>query len=166
MKGQDIRQLGSGTAGGRNAGRVLGRAGFAGVAVLDALKGLLAVLLARYLGLAGWWLAPVMLAVVAGHVWPAQLGFRGGKGIATMIGALLAYDPFIPLALLVLFALCFAIFRSATLGLMLASVLLPFALLALGQPAAAVVTVALLAALIVLVHRHNIRARLQRPRDA
>ena len=65
-----------------------------------------------------------------------------------------------------LFALCFAIFRSATLGLMLASVLLPFALLALGQPAAAVVTVALLAALIVLVHRHNIRARLQRPRDA
>src|SRR5947207_7623420 len=74
--GQDIRQLGSGNVGGRNAGRVLGRPGFAIVAVGDALKGLLAVLLARYLGVSGWALAAVLAAVLAGHIWPAQLGFK------------------------------------------------------------------------------------------
>jgi glycerol-3-phosphate acyltransferase PlsY len=112
VKGQDIRQLGTGTVGGRNAGRVLGKAGFVAVGVLDALKGLLAVLLARYLGLMGWWLLPVLFAVVAGHIWPAQLGFRGGKGVATMIGALLASNYFIPLVLLVLFLVLLACSES------------------------------------------------------
>lgn len=162
LKRQDIRELGSGNVGGRNAGRVLGKGGFAVVAVLDALKGLLAVLLARYLGLAGWWLVPVPLAVVAGHIWPVQLGFRGGKGIATLAGALLAYDYQIALVLLVLFLIGFALFRSATLGLMLAIVLLPFVVLALGRPPSAVVALALLAAIVLYAHRGNIRARLQR----
>src|SRR5436190_20716417 len=68
--GQDIRQMGSGNVGGRNAGRVLGRAGFAIVAIGDALKGLLAVLIARYLGVGEWIGALVMLAVLAGQFWP------------------------------------------------------------------------------------------------
>ena len=157
VKGQDIRLLNTGTVGGRNAGRVLGKAGFVAVAVLDGLKGLAAVLLARYLGVTGWWLSPVMFAVVAGHVWPAQLGFRGGKGIATLVGALLAYNYLIPLVLLVLFLTLFALFRSLTLSFILAIALLPFTLLALALPLDAVVSVALLAALIVLRHRDNIR---------
>jgi glycerol-3-phosphate acyltransferase PlsY len=162
VKGQDIRQLGTGTVGGRNAGRVLGRAGFVAVAVLDGLKGLLAVLLARYLGVAGWWLAPVLLAVVAGHIWPAQLGFRGGKGIATMIGALLAYNYLVPLVLLVLFLVLFALLRSFTLGGMLGIALLPFVLLVLAQPPSVVVSVALLAIVVIFANRSNIRARLSR----
>jgi len=162
VKGQDIRQLGTGTVGGRNAGRILGKPGFVAVAVLDALKGLLAVLLARYLGLEGWWLTPALLAVVAGHIWPAQLGFRGGKGIATMIGALLAYNYLIPLVLLVLFLVCFALLRSFTLGGMLAIALLPFVLKALGQPPSVVVSVALLAMIVIFANRSNIRARLPR----
>jgi len=162
VKGQDIRQLGTGTVGGRNAGRVLGRAGFVAVGVLDALKGLLAVLLGRYLGVEGWWLAPVLLAVVAGHIWPAQLGFRGGKGIATMIGALLAYNYLIPLVLLVLFLVLFALLRSFTLGGMLAIALLPFVLLALAQPPSVVVSVALVAIVVIFANRDNIRARLSR----
>ena len=70
--GQDIRQLGSGNVGGRNAGRVLGLAGFAIVAVVDALKGLLAVLFARYLGVGEWTMALVMLAVLMLHPPPAS----------------------------------------------------------------------------------------------
>lgn len=162
LKGRDIRTLGSGTVGGRNAGRVLGPAGFAAVAVLDALKGLLAVLLARYLGLDGWWLLPVLLAVVAGHIWPAQLGFRGGKGIATMIGALLAYSYLIPLIMLGLVLALYAILRSLTLGAMLAFALMPAVLLALGQPPAAAATMAALAAVVIYANRENIRVRLQR----
>lgn len=164
VKGQDIRTLGSGNVGGRNAGRVLGRAGFAAVAVLDALKGLLAVLFARYLGLAGWALVPVMLAAVAGHIWPAQLGFRGGKGIATMVGALLAYNYLIPLVLLGLVLGLIVFARSLTLAGMAAIALLPLVLLALSLPLDAVVATALLAVVVIYVHRHNIRARL-RPAD-
>jgi glycerol-3-phosphate acyltransferase PlsY len=161
LKGRDIRTLGSGTVGGRNAGRVLGPAGFAAVAVLDALKGLLAVMLARYLGVGGWGLLPVMLAAVAGHIWPAQLGFRGGKGIATMVGALLAYNYVIPLLLAGMVLALLALLRSFTLAGMLAIGLLPLLALALGYPADTVVALALLAALAIYAHRHNLLARLR-----
>jgi glycerol-3-phosphate acyltransferase PlsY len=84
--GRDLRALGSGNAGARNAGRVLGTRGFALVFALDATKGLIAVLAAR------WW-APEVAALCAvaatlGHVYPMQLQWRGGKGVATAIGAL------------------------------------------------------------------------------
>jgi acyl phosphate:glycerol-3-phosphate acyltransferase len=99
---------------------------------------------------------------VAGHIWPAQLGFRGGKGSATMIGALLGYNYLIPLVLLVLFLVGFAVLRSITLSGMLGIALLPFVLLALGQPPPVVVSVALLAIIVLFANRTNIRARLSR----
>jgi glycerol-3-phosphate acyltransferase PlsY len=159
-KGQDIRQLGSGTVGGRNAGRVVGPAGFVIVAVGDALKGLLAVSLARFLGVSGWMLVLVMLAVVAGHIWPVQLGFHGGKGAATMIGALVGYSLLSALLVLGIFLLLFAILRSFTLSGMLAFALTPLALLLLGQPLITVGAVLALAVIVLIAHRANIRARL------
>ena len=162
IKGQDIRELGSGNAGGRNAGRVLGRGGFAAVAVLDALKGVAAVLLAGALGVAGWGMLPVLFAVVAGHIWPAQLHFRGGKGIATMVGALLSYDYLIPLILLGMVVLLFAVLRSITLAFVIALALLPLALLAAGWPWPAIASVVALAVIVIYAHRANVRARLQR----
>lgn len=84
--GADLRTLHSGTTGARNAGRVLGRWGFAIVALLDGLRGLLAMVLAASLDLTGWWLTAAGLATLAGHLWPAQLGFHGGKGIAISVG--------------------------------------------------------------------------------
>lgn len=103
--GRDIRVLGSGNAGARNAGRILGRGAFAIVFVLDAAKGLLAVLVART-----WAPDLVPLCAVAatlGHVFPAQLGWRGGKGVATAIGALAALD----IAALGVIAAAFALAR-------------------------------------------------------
>ncbi|MFM8468877.1 MAG: glycerol-3-phosphate acyltransferase [Limisphaerales bacterium] len=84
--GSDLRALHSGTTGARNAGRVLGRWGFAIVALLDGLRGLLAMVLAASFGLREWWLTAAGLAVLAGHLWPVQLGFHGGKGIAVSVG--------------------------------------------------------------------------------
>ena len=81
--GQDLRTLGSGNAGARNAGRILGKTGFVQVFLGDALKGVLAVGLARAWGLADWGQMVVVLAVVAGHLWPIQLGGQGGKGAST-----------------------------------------------------------------------------------
>ncbi len=72
--GADIRRIGSSSAGARNAGRVLGRWGFALVLALDALKGVAAVWAACAIGLGG-----AAVAVVAGHVVPVQLGFRAER---------------------------------------------------------------------------------------
>jgi glycerol-3-phosphate acyltransferase PlsY len=159
--GQDIRQLGSGNVGGRNAGRVLGRFGFVIVAVGDALKGLLAVLFARYLGVGEWTMALVMLAVLAGHIWPAQLRFRGGKGAATFIGALAGYNLSIALLTAGVFVLLFVLLRSFTLAGLLALVLTPFGMLLLGRPRFEIVTVALPVLLVLFAHRENIRTKLQ-----
>lgn len=90
--GQDIRDLGSGNAGAQNAGVVLGKPWFALVLVADMLKGVLAVLAARWLQVDDVLATLVIVAVVAGHIWPVQMQFRGGMGISTSLGALLAFD--------------------------------------------------------------------------
>lgn len=159
-KGQDIRQLGSGTVGGRNAGRILGPPGFVLVVAGDVLKGVLAVLLARYLSAQTWALIAAMLAVVAGHIWPAQLGFRGGKGAATMMGVLIGYDITIALIVVGLFLVLFAIFRSFTLGGLLAFALTPIALIALGRPLESIEALLALVGVVLFAHRSNLRAKL------
>lgn len=91
--GTDIRDHGSGSAGARNVGRLTGPGGFAITFVGDVLKGVLAVTAASHAGLAPPASASAMAGVVVGHIWPIQLGFRGGRGIAPALGAFLAFDP-------------------------------------------------------------------------
>jgi acyl phosphate:glycerol-3-phosphate acyltransferase len=159
--GQDIRQLGSGNVGGRNAGRVLGRFGFVIVAVGDALKGLLAVLFARALGVGEWTMALVVLAVLVGHIWPAQLGFKGGKGAATFIGALAGYNVTIALLTAGVFVLLFVLLRSFTLAGLLALVLTPVGMFLLGKPRFEIIAVAVPVLLVIFAHRENLRTKLQ-----
>lgn len=89
--GRDVRDTGSGNAGARNVGRLLGRGGFLATLFLDAAKGALAIALAAWTGAGAWGTALALLAVVAGHVAPIQLRWRGGKGLATALGGLLAW---------------------------------------------------------------------------
>src|SRR5215212_2060468 len=84
--GQDIRALGSGSVGARNVGRVLGSTGFIVTLLGDFAKGAFAVWAATHFTKDDRLIALSMLAVVVGHVWPAQLRFRGGKGVATSLG--------------------------------------------------------------------------------
>src|SRR5262245_8142051 len=90
--GQDLRELGSGATGGRNTSRVLGKGGAVATGIGDVLKGVIAMGIALWFKLEPWALALVMVAVLAGHVWPFQLGFKGGKGLSAAFGAVLAYD--------------------------------------------------------------------------
>src|SRR5215207_5866448 len=101
----DIRQTGSGGTGATNVTRRAGRAAGVLTLLLDAAKGALAVALARWfltndLG-AGWWVAGAALAAIAGHVFPVWLGFRGGKGVATGLGAFVCLAPLAVLAVFV-----------------------------------------------------------------
>ncbi len=91
--GQDLRQLNSGTTGARNAGRVLGSATFLLVALIDVLRGVGAIWLATTFGLQDWWLMGAGLAVLVGHLWPVQLRFHGGKGVAVGAGVLVSLLP-------------------------------------------------------------------------
>src|SRR5690349_7602333 len=98
VKGIDIRAVGSGNVGATNAGRVLGFRFFVLVFSLDLLKGLLPT---HYFPMAAAAISGtgvdglgvmVALATILGHNFPVYLGFRGGKGVATSLGALLALD--------------------------------------------------------------------------
>ncbi len=91
--GEDVRLHGSGNAGTTNAGRVLGKWAFVVALLGDMGKGVLAVLLAGWLtGGDVWAVGLAVPAVITGHIWPVQLGFRGGEGFAAAIGALATLD--------------------------------------------------------------------------
>lgn len=93
VKGVDIRQLGGGNMGALNTMREIGTvAGFA-VLLADMAKGLLAVLVAQWLGLPLLFVFIVGLTAVVGHNWPVWLRFKGGQGLATTLGVLLALVP-------------------------------------------------------------------------
>ncbi len=155
--GGDIRRRGSGNAGARNIGRELGALAFVVTLVIDGSKGFLAVALAHYFELGEASLMLAMIAVVAGHIWPAQLGFRGGKGVAAGIGALAAFDIKLLIPLIVVFAIAAPVAKSFTLGGLLAIAMTPIAAAILHQSAVVTAGVLSLAALIVSAHRDNLR---------
>lgn len=94
-RNQDVRKLGSGNIGAANVFRAGGPGAFAATLIADGLKGFIPVLLGIVLGLGDQeiTLAAIGLAAVLGHTWPIYLGFRGGKGVATSGGVLLALAP-------------------------------------------------------------------------
>jgi glycerol-3-phosphate acyltransferase PlsY len=171
--GIDLRTVGSGNLGATNTFRALGARVAIPVLVLDILKGVAAVL----------WVAPIAfrhttlsdanvtnlcgLAAILGHMYPVYLGFRGGKGIATSAGVFLALEP-------VAFGLCFLAFAitfAASGGIvslsgLIATVVLPVSLYALGkmQGQVDVGRLLLAVALVVVVwvrHTSNIARLLQ-----
>jgi len=154
--GEDVRSFGSGSVGATNVGRLLGRPGFALTLLVDFFKGTLAVWLADYLQLRPVAVVIAMLSVVAGHVWPVQLKFRGGKGIATCLGAMVTYDYGVAFVYVVLFLIFFALIRNFILGGMVAFALLPFALFGLNYPLNSVFGLSALSVIILISHRRNI----------
>lgn len=158
--GLDIRDCGSGGVGARNVGRVLGRPGFALTLLGDALKGVLALLLADIFHVSDWAAGLVVVAVIAGHIWPLALQFRGGRGIATAIGAYLAYDPYIALLLLGITLVLMVFRRGFILSGLAAFLLLPLAAGALDFPVYKVLSLASAAAIILYAHRERIRTTL------
>jgi glycerol-3-phosphate acyltransferase PlsY len=153
--GQDIRLVGSGTAGARNVGRVLGKWGFALTFVGDALKGALAVGIARWLDLPTYAWVAATLAVVAGHLWPLQLGGKGGKGASTAFGCVLVIQPWLGAAILGIALLFLAFTRSFTRAGLLAMACAPFVAWLLRLEPTLVGGVTILVVLLLFAHRNN-----------
>ncbi len=154
--GQDLRRVGSGSLGARNAGRALGWKGFLLTALGDFAKGVFAVMAAEHFTMDGRLVVLALLAVVAGHVWPLQLGFRGGKGVATSLGALLAWDYHLAIAFAILFCITAGALRRTVLPALLAFALLPVVGMYWGHEAAKAVGATLLAGVILIAHRKNL----------
>ncbi len=154
--GHDLRKLASGSLGARNAGRVLGKTGFVITLLGDFAKGMLAVWIAwkwtgdNHLALLA------LLAVVAGHLWPVQLRFHGGKGVVTSLGALLVFDYRVALVFPVLFLAGFALTRKSLLPAMFAFACLPMAAWFFNDNNFTVALLALLVAMILFAHRRNL----------
>ena len=157
----DPRSYGSGNPGATNVLRS-GRKKAAALTLLgDALKGLVAVLLARwlqsYFGLADEVVAAVAVAVLVGHMWPLFFGFKGGKGVATALGVLLALSwPVALICAAVWLMMAFGL-RISSLAALTATVISPLAAMFLVQQPSWQAAIAVIAALVLLRHRSNIQ---------
>ena len=160
--GQDIRQVGSGNAGARNASRVLGRSGFVVTFLLDLGKGALVVWIARILPADDRLVFGAAMAVTAGHIWPGQLSFRGGKGLATAVGALFVHDGAVVLTAALVAVILLAILRRSIPSGLLGMASIPGLALAFGRTSDTVLGSAVLSALILFAHRENIVEEFQR----
>ena len=130
----------------------------------DALKGALPVLLARWMVgqnmLGEAWAAWVGLAAFFGHLYPVFFGFKGGKGVATAVGVLLAFQPVLGLASVATFAIIVFFSRYVSLASMVAAAFAPFYLVfgngvAWREPDSAAVALFLMAAWLIWRHREN-----------
>lgn len=117
IKGIDLQHANSGNLGARNAGRTLGKWAFILVAVGDGLKGLIVVVAGRILELPELTIAFAVIAVVLGHLYPFWNRGKGGKGVATVIGAMVAFSPILILVFLAGFLLSLLVTKSATLSM-------------------------------------------------
>ena len=167
LAGADVRETGSGGTGATNVSRRAGKLAGVATLVLDALKGALAVGLARAFLTEdfsiNWWVAASVVLAIAGHCFPVWLGFRGGKGVATGVGAFLALFPLaVGIAGVVFLAIVLAT-RYVSLGSITAAAVLPLSIwilsywLKLGDAYAPLLASAITgAAIIIFMHRANI----------
>ena len=135
LRGVDIRTQGSGNAGGTNALRTQGKAFALGVIIIDvakvyiavrALPGILSPADAAGAPLQGAWLqVGCGFAAVVGHVYPIFHGFRGGKGVATLLGSLLALAPVLLMGVLAVWLVMMMMFGYVGLGSIVAAAALP-----------------------------------------
>jgi len=155
--GRDIRTINSRSTGSTNVGRVLGRPGYIVTLLADSAKGGLAVGAALYFGVSLWGTICAMLAVVSGHIWPVQLGFHGGKGLATGFGALIVLDYRLAL-LLGSIAVLGPVLGLGTVSFLAAAIASPAVAAVLARPKIEVAGLGVLVLLVLVAHRDNIRA--------
>lgn len=150
--GVDIRASGSGNAGARNMARLYGWPDAIITLILDAAKGAIAVLAGLHFVGLEWAAVLALAAAIVGHIWPAQLSFHGGKGVATGLGGFLTLDPLATLAVLGVGMLSFVItrdfYRSGLAGIALAAPMLWF----FGHSITTVVIAAATSLLCLVVH--------------
>ena len=168
--GIDVREHGSGNAGATNTVRVLGWKTGIPVLIVDLFKGWLAVMLPEFLDAAPEGSEPMMvlqivcgMAAILGHVFPLFAGFRGGKGVATTFGVLLALHPLLTLTCAGIFLLVLFISGYVSLSSMTAVAMFPILLVTVFRtPSTLLIMFSIVVAVAVIItHAKNIRRLLR-----
>lgn len=162
--GQDIRTIGSGSTGATNVKRVLGKKWFFTVMVLDAIKGMVPVLIAKYLTFGdSLGLVAVVSAVmvIIGHSKPLFLGFKGGKSVASGIGTIYALNFYVGLILTVVWSIITYFTKYVSVGSIIALICAPFLMYFLKNPIGYTVYATIATIYIVYLHRENIKRLLK-----
>jgi len=157
----DPRSYGSGNPGATNVLRSGKRSAAVLTLALDALKGylpvLVALLLAPQFGFGAGTVAAVGLAAFLGHLWPVFFRFKGGKGVATAAGVLLAFNPWLGVATLATWIIVALFFRYSSLASLAAAVFAPFYQVLIWDADAYALAIAVMGLLLVWRHEGNIR---------
>ncbi len=161
----DIREHGSMNSGATNTFRVLGKRAGVQVLIIDVLKGIVAVMLYRLLDVHPGMPIPMLqlslgVAAVIGHIYPVWADFRGGKGVATTLGMIIAINPLLALSLLCIFLIVLTTTHYVSLGSILAAILFPIfsSYLYQGDSYVALkVFAVLVSAFVVYKHQKNIQ---------
>lgn len=168
--GIDVREFGSGNAGATNVFRVLGKKAGVPVLLMDILKGVLAICLAHFSGFASNstplinYQIALGIAAVLGHIFPLMAGFRGGKGVATLLGVAMAIQPMGAGMALVVFLIVLIAFRYVSLASMCAGLSFPFIVLVIlhNSPTSLIIFSFMVAALLIITHKKNIQRLLKK----
>jgi len=157
MAGQDIRKIGSGSTGATNVKRVLGKKGFYLTLAGDALKGFFTVLWAYYLDVEAYMVVLAITFCVAGHIFPVQLKFKGGKGLAVALGGFLTFDYRLILSFFVCYGILYLTLRKKYMlsGIIVIALFPVFAYFA-GHRNSVLLIISLLTILVLYAHKDNI----------
>lgn len=158
MRLPDPRSEGSGNPGATNVLRVGGKKPAAITLFADMLKGLLPVLLAHYIKLDSLGIALTGLAAFTGHLFPLFFGFKGGKGVATLLGVLFGFSWWVGLATAATWLIVAKVFKLSSLAALIATALAPLYLLYFVQNSATLIATTILMVIVLFWrHRSNIQ---------
>ena len=153
----DPRHCGSGNIGATNVMRAGGKRLGALTLLADMLKGLIPVALAVAVGWPEPWIAAIALAVFIGHLFPLFLKFKGGKGVATMLGVMLPWQPLVSLIGIAIWALLLKLYRYVSLASIVAALALPLLVWLTGGSTACLIASVVIAVMVTAKHAGNIR---------
>lgn len=158
IKGIDLRKFGSGNLGATNSGRVLGRRSFIIVLAFDFFKGFLVVMIGKVFNFGENIIIIAMYSVVIGHIFPIQLKFKGGKGVATFLGILTSYNYFYSIILILIFIPLYCTNKKFTKSGIMSMVLLPIIAIFIKYPFGLgdIIKIFPLICIIIIKHKENI----------
>jgi glycerol-3-phosphate acyltransferase PlsY len=160
FKNIDIRDHGMGSTGARDVGRVLGPWGLLAASGLDLIKGAVTVWLGTSYGSSDWIAPTGIVLMLIGHIWPVQLGFRGGRGVMPAIGAVALYDPILMGVFVALLIPVYAVLRRLTLSGMIVVAFGPVIAFVLGRSGNLLLLLCVICPLLIGAHWKILRADL------
>jgi glycerol-3-phosphate acyltransferase PlsY len=157
FKNVDIRDHGLGSTGARDVARVLGPWGLVTTSGFDLIKGAVTVWLGTTYGSSDWITPAGIVLMLVGHIWPVQLGFRGGRGVMPAIGAVALFDPILMGVFAALLVPVYVVLRRLTLSGMIVVAFAPVIAFVLGRTGNVLLLLCIISPIILMAHWKTLR---------